>query len=146
MRRSLHSLSNAKVPHGYIQGATIATIVLYFLVITSTGCGLFKQKVPVHPGAVSNLDSYAYDILLVEQSTLNSAVASFKAGTLPPNAKDPLNGAIQQYNTAQGAWQAYHAGGGNGTVLQQALDALIGAVGQLQKSLGASPSQITTRN
>lgn len=125
-----------------------ATVLcLLTLLGTLSACSLFnKQKIPVHSGAVSNLDSYAYDILLVEQATLNSAVNSFKAGTLPANAKDPLNGAIQQYNTAQGAWQAYHAGGGNGTALQQALNALIGAVGQLQKSLGATPSQITTRN
>ena len=120
-----------------------AVLCLLFTIQLLAGC---NKKIPVHPNAISNLDSYSYDILLVEQSTINSAVASYKAGTLPATAKAPLNTAIDQYNVAQGAWQSYHAGGGNGTVLQQAIDALIGAVGQLQQTLGASPSQITTRN
>lgn len=123
----------------------LAVLCLLLTIAALAGC---HKKIPVHPGAVSNLDSYSYDILLVEQSTINQAVANFKAGTLPANAKDPLNTAIQQYNVAQGAWQAYHASGGkaNATVLQQAVDALVGAVGQLQQSLGATPAQITTRN
>lgn len=104
------------------------------------GMGCAKKAVSVHPGAISDYDSYAYDILLVEQSAINEARAQYQAGNLPAAAKDPLNTAITQYNLAEAGWKAYHGTGGDSTALQQAIDALVGAVGILQKALGGSPA------
>lgn len=106
----------------------------------ATGC---SKKVAVHPMAISNLDSYAYDLLLVEDAALRSARADFVAGNLPVEAKAPLNAAIAQYNIAQASWKTYHAAGGDATKLQQALDALVTAVGEVQKLLGKSPAPIS---
>jgi hypothetical protein len=109
-------------------------VLMLALPALNFGCA---TKVPVHPGAVSNIDSYAYDLLLVEQEAINSARTAFLAGQLPPNAKAPLNAAIAQYNITLGAWQGYHSGATkDSTVLQGAVDALVGAVGALQTSLG----------
>ena len=100
------------------------------LLISLLGC---HKQAQVHPGAISNIDSYAYDILLVEQDAITSAKAAYLAGSLPPASKGPLNIAIAQYNVTQASWQAYHAGGGDATKLQQSLTALVAAVGELQK-------------
>lgn len=100
----------------------------------SIGCAR-KASAP-HPGAVSNLDSYSYDILITEQAVLNQAKAEYAGGQIPPSVKSFLNAAINQYNVAQSSWQTYHAGGQNADALQQAINALVGAVASLQKEMG----------
>lgn len=109
------------------------------LLLALTGC---HKAVPVHPGAISNLDSYAYDILLVEQAAINQARAQYLGGTLPANAKAPLNAAIDQYNITMSAWKSYHASGAGQDKLQQALNALVGAVGALEKVLQHTPDNV----
>lgn len=118
-------------------------IVVCVVLLVTLGC---HKQVAVHPGAVSNLDSYTYDVLLVEQDAISTAKTAYLAGNLPPAAKDPLNYAIAQYNTTQAAWQAYHSGGGDATKLQQALTSLVAAVGELQKIIKPSqkPAQLTS--
>jgi hypothetical protein len=74
--------------------------------------------------------------LLADQDVINAAKAQFAAGNLPSAAKTPLNQAISAYNIAESAWQGYHSAGGDSTALQQALDALVAAVGALQQVLG----------
>lgn len=114
-------------------------IILLALLAASVGCA--KKAVTVHPGAVSNLDSYAYDILLVEHQVLLEARAQYTAGTLPAAGKPILKTAIEQYNIAQAAWHAYHdQHAGNTTALQDAINALIASVSQLQQTLGRSPA------
>jgi hypothetical protein len=81
------------------------------------------------------LDSWAYDILLVEQDAINQAKTTYLSGGLPPEAKAPLNVAIDQYNLAEAAWQNYHKTGAGQSELQQALDALVIGVGTLQNIL-----------
>lgn len=119
----------------------LITLVLLLPLLT-VGC--HKAPIPVHPGAISNVDSYGYDVLLVEQDAIASARASYVAGTLPAGAKVYLNGAITQYNTTLAAWQAYHAAGGNSSVVEQAISALIAAVAQLQQVLGKAPGTVPT--
>ena len=114
----------------------LLSIVLIPLLFS--GCA--KKVVAVHPGAISNYDSYAYDILTVEQGAINTAKAAFTAGTLPPDAKDKLNAAIVQYNLTLAAWQGYHAAGGDSTALQQAITTLVSTVGALQAVLHSAPS------
>jgi hypothetical protein len=114
----------------------LLSLVVVAALLSGMGCA--KKVVSVHPGAISDYDSYAYDILLVEQSAINEARSQFVAGNLPPAAKGPLNTAITQYNLAEAGWKAYHGTGGDATALQQAIDALVAAVGILQKALGGS--------
>lgn len=109
------------------------TLLMLALLLSSVGCA--KKTVTVHPGAISNLDSYAYDVLLVEQDTINQAKTSFEAGQLPASAKDPLNYAAKQYTVTLAAWNAYHAGGSNASVLQNAISVLVAAVGELMKQM-----------
>jgi len=109
-------------------------ILSLLLCLILSGCA---AKSTTHPGATA-IDSYAYDVLLVEQAALNSAKDAYSAGTLPPAAKNPMNIAIQQYDAANTLWQSFHAAGGTGdaTALQQALDLLNSAVTTLQQILG----------
>ncbi len=117
-------------------------LLAFFVILCTVGC---HKKVPVHPGAISNLDSYAYDILLVEQQIILEARAQYAAGNLPAQAKDALKAAIAQYNIAQSAWHGYHdQHSGNDSALQDAINALIGAVSQLQQSLGKTPAPMPT--
>lgn len=109
---------------------TLVTVVLLSALL---GCA---KSVTVHPGATSSLDSYGYDVLLVEQAVLNQARANYLAGSLPAQAKAPLNAAIRQFNVTQAAWQAYHANGEGAPALQQALTTLISVVAELQRVLG----------
>jgi cation transport regulator ChaB len=118
-------------------GGKLKKILLLALLAGSVGCA--KKAVSVHPGAISNLDSYAYDVLLVEQDTINQAKAEFQGGQLPSSAKDPLNYAIKQYNVAHVAWETYHNGAnqraGDASALQQAIEVLVAAVGEVLKQM-----------
>ncbi len=114
-------------------------ITLVFITLLMTGCA---KTVAVHPGSISNFDSYAYDILLVEQDALNTARAQYAAGQLPASAKTVLNNAIAQYNATEVAWQSYHASGSGQSTLQQSLDGLVALVGALQQMLNKTPAPV----
>jgi hypothetical protein len=121
---------------------TLVAIWLVLSVMLLGGCAA-KKTVAIHPRAISNLDSYTYDILLVEQDAINAARASYASGQLPEQAKPYLAKAIDQYNVTQGAWHAYHdQHAGNESALQDALNALIGAVAQLEQVLGKAPAPV----
>jgi hypothetical protein len=105
-------------------------LVPLLLILAVLGC---QKKIAIHPGAISNLDSYTYDVLLVEQDVLQQAKTQYLTDQLPQAAKEPLNYAINQYNVTQVAWQAYHGGAGDATKLQEALSALVAAVGEVQR-------------
>ncbi len=107
-------------------------ITLAFIVVGQSGC---LKKLAIHPGSISSLDSYAYDLLLVEQDSINQARALYLSNSLPATAKVPLNDAIKQYNVTLAAWSAYHATTQGADKLQQALDSLVAAVGEVQKIL-----------
>jgi hypothetical protein len=114
----------------------VFSFLLIAVMAVTIGCGP-KKSVAVHPGAISKLDSYAYDLLLVEQDAIKSVQASFAQGALPPSSKEAINAAVAQYNVAEAAWQSYHAGlSKDTTILQNALDGLVGGVGALQQQLG----------
>ena len=118
--------------------------IIALLLFISVGCAkLGLQKPAMHPGAISNLDSWAYDILIVEQDAIGTAKAQYDSSQLPPSAKVPLNAAIDQYNIAIAAWKTYHASGQGQPALQQALDALIAAVGALEQALHRQPAGTT---
>jgi hypothetical protein len=108
-------------------------LLLAIPLLMLAGC---SKKVAVHPGAINNLDSYAYDLLLVEQATLTQAKLQWASGQLPASVKSTLNIAIDQYNVTEDAWQTYHGtGGSNEGALQQALTTLVTVMGDLAKLL-----------
>lgn len=114
--------------------------LLVGLTLFALGCA---KKISIHPGAISNFDSYAYDVLLVEQDVLNQAKADFASGALPASSKGVINGAITQYNTTQDLWQTYHATGAGADKLDQALALLVTLIGDIQKMRGKSATPIT---
>ena len=69
------------------------------------------------------------------QAVLNSVKAD--VAKLPPEAKPALNKAIASYNTAEAAWQAFHAGRSN----DQA--ALTAAISQATGDVAALLTQIS---
>ena len=107
-----------------------------------TGCAAFQKKVPVHPGSINNIDSYAYDSLLIAQQIISGARADYLAGNFAPSSKDALNRAIAAYNVSESSWQSYHAGTTkDSTALQQAIEAMQGAVSALiQLKTNAPPA------
>jgi len=122
----------------------VTVAVLCLSIALTVGCQK-KPVVAVHPGAVSNLDSYAYDILLVESAALDSAIADYHAGKVPEGAKSYLNDAIRQFNLTQAAWHGYHDNHATGdeSKLRDALNSLVSLVAELQQVLGKSPTPKT---
>lgn len=119
---------------------TALLIVFGAMLVNSVAC---TKKIPIHPGAISNLDSYSYDVLLAESAVLTQARQDYANRQLPNTTKPFINKAIAQYNIAQAAWHAYHENhAANETALQDALNALVGAVGQLQQVLGKAPAPL----
>jgi len=128
--------------HHHVKGGSLKkliTMLSLVVIMGSLGCG---KKVAIHPGAISNLDSYSYDVLLTEQDVLIAAKADVLAGTL--NAKDQVNTAIAQYNTTQGLWQVYHANGQGADALTQAVAALVTLLGDIQKMRGKATAPVPT--
>jgi len=76
---------------------------LILLVSLSIGC-----KHNIHPGAISTVDSNAYDTLLVAQAALDEG-RKIIAEKPEQSYKDAFNKAIAVYNQAEADWQLYHS-------------------------------------
>lgn len=61
----------------------------------------------IHPGALNETDSVAYDTLLIAETTIDQARLDYQAGQLPADAKLPLAALIHSYNIARASWLAY---------------------------------------
>jgi len=103
--RFLHTLAGnlstafgGKIP-GFVSGFLVTAVIL----LSASGCAAYT----VHPGALSQTDSAAYDALLIAQSTIDQARTALQAGELPVGAKDPLNTLIASYNVAHESWLTY---------------------------------------
>ncbi len=57
--------------------------------------------------ALSELDSKAYDALLVSEAIITTAEASNEAGTLPAFMKPIINALIDIHNSTRVAWLSY---------------------------------------
>ena len=128
---------NWMVQHQFVAGTALALVAILGL---ATACKTAAYQ--VHPGSVDAFDSQSYDTLLVAQATIQQAKQQVQAGALPAAAAGPLNHAIQAYDVAETAWQAYHAAG-NGASAQKnaavnALAGLAAALGELQKIVPAA--------
>lgn len=61
----------------------------------------------VHPGALNQTDSVAYDTLLIAKTSIDRARADNQVNPLPAEAKDALNTLVQSYNVARESWLTY---------------------------------------
>ena len=87
----------------------LAAVLVALLVLVA--CPNTPQPQTLTPGALSQFDATSYESLMGAQAVLNSVKADLSK--LPPDAKPALNKAIASYNTAEAAWQAFHAGKSN---------------------------------
>jgi uncharacterized protein YcfL len=109
----------------------LSAVVLVLLMIVSC-----SSKRPIHPGALNQSDSVAYDTLLTAQAAIEQAkveVANY------PAAKPFLNKTIVSYNIAQAAYKGYHAGTENLASVQAQIAVVVQNIAELQKQLGKSP-------
>ena len=110
--------------------------MLVLLILGGWGCAK-KATAPV-PGSINSFDSMSYQTLMEAQAGINavkSDVASNKV-TLTPAQKTVLNQAIADYDLAQAAWHAYHAGATADTA------ALTAAINQIVSDIAALASKI----
>jgi hypothetical protein len=61
----------------------------------------------MHPGALSSLDSTAYDTLLIAENTIDQACTDSESHPLTPDMKDALNALVASYNVARDSWLTY---------------------------------------
>lgn len=110
-------------------------IVVLIVVLAFGGCA---KKPPIHPGAINEFDSYAYDTLLTAQAGITEAKTQLASN---PSAKEPLNQAISAYNAALATYNLYHATQDPAAqaTLQNQLNGVISAVAAVQKSFGRTP-------
>lgn len=131
--------------------------ILVLAVMASVACKKPVQA-PV-PGSINTLDAWAYRIIADSGKSIHSvktwqqcSVLNFpitvdidgatelcdpKAGKFPDNYKPELNAAIDAWNIAGQAGQAYHAGaGGDGAALTQSVNKLALAITTLLSHVG----------
>lgn len=75
----------------------------FAVVATSNGC-----KKNVHPGAVSIVDSNAYDTLLIAQAAIDEGRRIITEHNTA-EYRSVFNKAVAVYNQAEADWQLYHS-------------------------------------
>lgn len=88
-------------------------IALSLLVVT-LAC---HTKITTVPGQLNTFDAYAFRVLMDAQAAIQDFKFSIEKAQLPdtPQTKNALNQAINDYNLAEAAYQAWHASGGTGS-------------------------------
>lgn len=86
----------------------LSLALMAVLCLLLAACSMSTKPKTLPPGAINSFDAESYLSLMGAQAVLNSVKADI--AKLPPEAKPALNTAIQSYNVAEAAWQAYHAG------------------------------------
>lgn len=114
----------------------LLTLLLLFALVFS-GCA---RTTVVRPGSISTFDAAAFDALRTVKLTLPELRTLADAN---PAIWPAVNNAIRAYNTAETAWQAYHAAG-NAQASTADLAKLVGAataaIASVFNQLGAQPS------
>lgn len=101
--------------------------------------GIGGCRHPIHPGAISVVDSNVYDTLLVAQAALDEARGVVQQNPSNANYRAAFNYAVAVYNQAEADWQLYHSTG-DGTLqakLQQEVSQVVASIADLRKALGA---------
>ena len=81
-------------------------ITLMLLLVALAGLASCHHN--IHPGAISTVDSNAYDSLLVAQAALDEG-RKIIAEKPEQSYKDAFNKAVAVYNQAEADWQLYHS-------------------------------------
>ena len=105
--RFLHTLAGNLTTAfaGKIPGLkTLVFILAVPLLLVTPACAMHYT---VHPGALNQADSEAYDTLLIAESTIDQARLDFKSGQLPAGAKPALDALVSSYNIARNSWLTY---------------------------------------
>jgi len=87
-----------------IQRKHLLTVMLLLVGLA----GIASCHKTIHPGAVSIVDSNAYDSLLVAQAALDEG-RKIIAEKPEQSYKDAFNKAAAVYNQAEADWQLYHS-------------------------------------
>ena len=99
---------------------------IIILLLSTFACT--KHVVAPVPGQLNVYDAYAYRVLADAQAAISDFRNSVTSGKLAesPDIKTALNQAISDYNTANVAYQAWHAAGGTAstTTITAQLNAL----------------------
>jgi hypothetical protein len=82
----------------------IGLILIFPLLLSASAC---TAHYTIHPGALNQADSAAYDALLIAETTIDQARLAFQAGLLPDGAKKALDALIRSYNLARESWLIY---------------------------------------
>ena len=91
----------------------MTTLLLAGALTVTAGCHKTAPTAPV-PGAINTFDSTIYRALMDAQAAINSIRTDIQSGKLTetPGINTALNQVINDYNTADALWQAYHASQG----------------------------------
>jgi len=122
-----------------MQSRNIFIVMAILFVLALGGCA--HKPVPLPPGSINSFDATSYDVLMTAQGAINgfkSQVASLPAAQVT-KVTPVLDQAIKDYNTAEAAWQTYHAGASGDA------SALSGALNQLVADLAAVQSNMMTK-
>ena len=121
---------------------SVLPLILAALVLS--GCA--GVQTPVHPGAINQFDSGAYDTLIMLQASLTRCTQELAIHPEYGKYKDELNLAIQAYNTAQAAYKTYHTAGtapaptaAQTAALQAQIADVVTQVAKLLTALGVKP-------
>ena len=79
-------------------------VVIPLLMVSATSC---SAHYTIHPGALNQTDSSAYDALLIAETTIDQARLDLQAGQLLDEAKTALAALIRSYNLARATWLTY---------------------------------------
>ncbi len=98
-------------------------IAALLFLLALTGCSGTPKPV-IHPGALNQFDSNAYDTLLTAQAAIEQASKEVVANY--PALKDEMNKVRAGYTAAQASYKSYHEAAAAGKpTTPDALDALL---------------------
>jgi hypothetical protein len=103
----------------------VTSLILSIALLATSGCSLLHPVVVNVPGQVNTFDGTAYLTLVTAKGVIDQAKLDVVNGVFPvnlvSNIKVAINDAVNAYNVADQAYQAYHtaAVAGTATSLQQ---------------------------
>ena len=91
----------------------------------------------IHPGAISTVDSNAYDTLLIAQAALDEGRKTI-ADNPSPAYTSAFNKAVAIYNQAEADWQLYHStkDPALATKLGQEINQVIVTIADMRRAFG----------
>ena len=132
---------------------TLVLMLVIPLLLVTPACAGMHFALPLgHPGALNQIDSAAYDTLLIAESTIDQARLDFQSGQLPPGVKpgalEALDALVRSYNIARDSWLTYRGAISTNTPadmylakLNQNLTDLAGAIKSFREPANASPTR-----